>query len=801
MMKKAGKSKKRRPFAADKHNFKSRVDTVNKTNPFDLHVNRLKHDVLGKRRNYEKGGQPLKARSRGIEKRKRTLLKELNSVFKKSTFIDHRLGENDPTLTADERLMQRLIAERSKARPGRESRYNLNDEEDLTHYGQSLSKSDELNQKPVIDEYDDDDEPGKGRLNSEHFFGGFNSTGEQRKPQTKQEWIESMIKSTKLDKYERQRENEKIFDMTTTLDEQWKALSKLVGVREKPTKDNKETSDDYDKLVNSLRFEAKTTGAPIKSIEEREKEAAERLKALQVEENERMERPALKSILSKNRSQTHASVEELDESYYIMDGTKKRVTFDDEDEGGKNGIEATNETEEIAENEEDNSVEVDNEDQKNDEEENGDGSAEITNGDLLAEFDEIPATVDILEDRLSKDKNTLNVIWKRINDKRLPPIPKKVLTNYFDVLLDYYTSIAPNQVLYNRISKNLLELLQTVNNDETKTNILNRLKQYHVNLSEEIENNKFAQVDVSLIVFLKLVAYLYPTSDFRHPITTPAMTLLVQAIQHVSLKSLSSCRQALFLIELVKHWIGKSHRYVPEVMVLFLKLLQLACPVDKSKHFISYSSKQIGNSQLLVLNKNSKSQSTKLTIFDTTDLDDDNDEHRALILRTCLNHFMDFLNVYQSLSAIVEIVRPFKTFLQTFAETSKCKSISEQSREILQLIDTIQTTCLSNRKHIELGKEQTKMIRLYEPRFGLVYEGKKNSRLPKEYAERQKLRKKYIREVKSTTREIIRDNEFIAREELRQQMEKDTQRKRKVKDILSELSMQEGEYRKLQKTK
>jgi len=98
-----------------------------------------------------------------LKKRKRTLLKELNSVFKKSTFIDHRLGENDPTLTNDEKLMQRLIAERTKTRPGKESRYNLNDEEDLTHYGQSLSKSDELNQKPIIDDYDDDD-LNKGRL-------------------------------------------------------------------------------------------------------------------------------------------------------------------------------------------------------------------------------------------------------------------------------------------------------------------------------------------------------------------------------------------------------------------------------------------------------------------------------------------------------------------------------------------------------------------------------------------------------------------------------------------------------------
>lgn len=173
--------------------------------------------------------------------------------------------------------MQRLIAERTvrneplsdsaiwfvffssqKLRPGRESRYNLNDEEDLTHYGQSLAKSDEMNQKPVVDDYDDDD-LNKGRLNSEHFFGGFKSASDQRKPQTKQEWIDDMIKSTKLDKYERQRENEKVFDLTETLDEQWKALSALMGIKDKRFRETKETPDDYDKLVSSLRFEAKTT--------------------------------------------------------------------------------------------------------------------------------------------------------------------------------------------------------------------------------------------------------------------------------------------------------------------------------------------------------------------------------------------------------------------------------------------------------------------------------------------------------------------------------------------------------------
>ena len=47
---------------------------------------------------------------------------------------------------------------------------------------------------------------------------------------------------------------------------------------------------------------------PVKTIEEKEKEAAERLKALQEEEKERMVQPS-----SKNRAQTYYSVEELDE--------------------------------------------------------------------------------------------------------------------------------------------------------------------------------------------------------------------------------------------------------------------------------------------------------------------------------------------------------------------------------------------------------------------------------------------------------------------------------------------------------
>ncbi|CAF2273570.1 unnamed protein product [Rotaria magnacalcarata] len=85
--------------ATNKRKSKAHVDTANKVNPFDLHVNPCRHGVLDKRCSYAKCGQPLKSPSRCVEKRKRTLLKELNSLLIRNTLIDNCLDENDATLS------------------------------------------------------------------------------------------------------------------------------------------------------------------------------------------------------------------------------------------------------------------------------------------------------------------------------------------------------------------------------------------------------------------------------------------------------------------------------------------------------------------------------------------------------------------------------------------------------------------------------------------------------------------------------------------------------------------------------
>lgn len=66
-------------------------------NPFELISSRRKFDVLGKKRKGEERRDGF-SRSRGVDKRNNTLLKEYEQSLKSSVFVDKRIGEHDKEL-------------------------------------------------------------------------------------------------------------------------------------------------------------------------------------------------------------------------------------------------------------------------------------------------------------------------------------------------------------------------------------------------------------------------------------------------------------------------------------------------------------------------------------------------------------------------------------------------------------------------------------------------------------------------------------------------------------------------------
>jgi hypothetical protein len=70
------------------------------------------------------------------------LLKEYDEKGRAGGIVDRRFGENDPMMSLEERMLERFTKERQRASKG--IAFNLEDDDDLTHYGQSLSKLDDF---------------------------------------------------------------------------------------------------------------------------------------------------------------------------------------------------------------------------------------------------------------------------------------------------------------------------------------------------------------------------------------------------------------------------------------------------------------------------------------------------------------------------------------------------------------------------------------------------------------------------------------------------------------------------------
>lgn len=82
-------------------------------------------------------------------------MKEYEEKERAGGVIDRRFGENDPTMSLEERMLERFTKERQRSSKG--AAFNLEDEDELTHYGQSLSKLDDFDNVGML-ESDEEEE-------------------------------------------------------------------------------------------------------------------------------------------------------------------------------------------------------------------------------------------------------------------------------------------------------------------------------------------------------------------------------------------------------------------------------------------------------------------------------------------------------------------------------------------------------------------------------------------------------------------------------------------------------------------
>uniref|UniRef100_A0A8C9XT01 NOP14 nucleolar protein homolog (yeast) n=1 Tax=Sander lucioperca TaxID=283035 RepID=A0A8C9XT01_SANLU len=844
-----GKAPKKRSMA-DKVR-KTKTSTEIKNNPFEVKINRKKFDILGRKSKHDVG-LPGVSRSKAINKRKETLLKEYKQKNKSSKFIDRRFGEYDTKMAPEDKILKRFAMERQRNHDKKDV-YNLNEEEELTHYGQSLAEMEKFND--LVNSDDESEEKGllSAELTASHFGGGGllrkKSLGEQQegegshRAKSRQELIEELIQKSKLEKRERQVQKEEAQELTEKLDQEWKSIQALM-VKKTPkgerVEEEKPKLEQYDMMVRELGFEMKAQPSEkLKTPEELAREEREKLQKL---EADRLRRMMGDEVGESSQSQIHMSADDLNDGFILDTDDKKTLSYQDgkwnigeeseEDKGedeeeGQSGEEEESEAEEEDEDgdeeeeeEEEEEQEGKSEQESEDEEEKQDEKASakpsLSKEEIKAQQEaakaELPYTFtapenysdlkDLLHGHTPDNQRLIVARTQKSNHASLAVGNKLKLQVQYSRLYIFgneccaSVSVAKLYTLCQMFPEAACKAMQSILGDAGHS------------MEEVLEvKGHVAFPALDMLIYLKVTALLFPTSDFRHPVTTPALLYISQALTKCPVRSLQDLTSGLALCCLAVEYVSFSKRFLPELINFLAGTLHLAVQ-DKTAlgYTVVLPFRPSGKcSDLLVLSDSESCQSwskKSLPLSATQRLELKNelgrDHHRLMCLSTCLDLVKRCCLLYKDLTSFACIFQPIRSLLSKHLSAQTLPELlQELHSEILETISSAPVT------HSRLVLERKKPIplKLLTPKIVEVLDYGKKRGSTREEREKERLQHKYKKEFKGALREIRKDTRFLAREKLNEVMNRDSERKRKVRELFGSLATQEGEWKALKRRK
>ncbi|XP_067885088.1 nucleolar protein 14 [Heterodontus francisci] len=804
--------------------------------------------------------------------RTETLLKEYRDKGKTNTFVDRRFGEYDTGLTPEEKMTKRFSLERQRVHTKKDI-YNLNEDEELTHYGQSLADIEKFNDMPDSDSEMEE----KGILSAEftaaaHFGGGGllqkktsskpKGEEEEQKPKSRREFIEELIAKSKKEKHERQLQRDQAQELTEKLDKEWKEVHSLLALKA-PKAEHKEErpkAGDYDIIVRELFFDMKAQPSDrMKSKEELAREEQERLQKLEAERMRRMRGEFEEKTSNK---QKHMSADDLYDGFILDKIDKPCLVYK---EGKLERLEEE-EQELGSENEEENGEDEYNDEDESEEENQSEENEEDSHSDLEDDsHSDLDSNAESEKDEVAGDKRTAKPTLNKENEpseearktmmeaaKTELPFTFPVPESYVDLKALLMGQVAEKQCLIvERIQKcnhpsfaagNKTKLeklfgflwkyvgeLATRQPAELKT--IDRIVPQLYDLSQlfpeaacscvqstlrqnmqELENQLQAKGRVTFpgldkLLYIKITAALFPTSDFRHAVVTPALVHMSQIVTKCSIASLRDVAAGLFVCCLFLDYISFSKRFIPEVINFLLGILHMAVP---SKGTLGYTLvppfKPSGKScDLLVVKDAKAAESWEMKPLPISRIQrvEQQDELQTAHFRfscvaLCFNLCRRCSSLYRSLPAFQEIIRPLEVLLTSHLPVNEYPTkLQELYHETLKEVQD-RPTCY---RPLELEKKKPVPLKLFTPKIVEISDyGRKRGGTQRE-RERMRLVHKHKREFKGAIREIRKDAQFLARQRFSDIMEGDVERKRKVKMLFHNLATQEGEWKAMKRKK
>ncbi|TGZ53716.1 Uncharacterized protein DBV15_06469 [Temnothorax longispinosus] len=847
-----------------KKNLSESVQQRNKKqlNPFEVHINRDKQKVLGRKSKNDRG-LPGVSRAKAINRRKQSLLQEYKLQNKDNVFLDKRIGERTCAMSTEDKAIARFATERMKAYK-KESIFNLNDEV-LTHRGQTLEEIEKFDD-PRSDDDVSDSENISGKLDKNfveeaHFGGGTLSKTDSAV--SRKDLIDQLIAESKKRKAEKQKIREQTIDRTEKLDSEWRDLLPFMSASKKSTEDIDETTkaDAYDIAVRQLKFEARgTPSEKLKSEEQIIQEEKEKLERLEADRLARMKG----FICGTSNQYKHKSADDLEDDF-IMETIENNDdvssvrdtdnintessdevddTFDDDEQKGNNvgdaardGDNKRQETYSESSNAKDESdAALNDKDSKietYDEESEDDFSDLKISSSEDEDEDETQVTIASESNKHVTFTNDLTKDTKQVNQSD-KICPKSILKQSTSTHVQTSSDENEKQEIRNDLLKRkeimekarkelpytydapenfeqLEKLLEPYNADYHAVVVDRIIKCNHWTLDNR-NREKMSNLFIYLLQYINNCACVENADDLVKCFQIfDRLCPYLYDLAHMNPENAKTCIQEVIKEKHNEFEKNKtrypdmdtytmlSKRFAPSVINFLRGIIYTATPTDLTQKMkVIPPFKRACKALVISKTKNTRDPNGVHMFANDLIHEDVDDKFRIRALLTAVNLLIEFKNQLQELEAVYPIFEHIFQLLKINKFKQYPPNVRDHIKGLRNELDVLRNKKL---EYIVLEKKRPKPLKTYEPKIMPVYDGKRHKSMSKEKAEKEKLLHKYKREFKGARREIRRDRDFLAKVQIGQQIKSDVERKRKVKEIFGEAAMQQSELKKIKKKK
>ncbi|XP_050119391.1 uncharacterized protein LOC126596770 [Malus sylvestris] len=349
----------------------------------------------------------------------------------------------------------------------------------------------------------------------------------------------------------------------------------------------------------------------------------------------------------------------------------------------------------------------------------------------------------------------------------------KKMQVFYGVLLQYFAILANrkplNMELLNFLVKPLIEMSM-----ETPYFAAicarERILRARTEFSETVKNPEQSYWPSSKTIFLlRLWSLIFPCSDFRHVVMTPATLLMCEYLARSPIMSGRDTAVGSFLCSMLLSITKQSRKFCPEA-VMFLTTLLMAAkdrkPMPSQNSHFCHLMELKAIRPLLCINE-SVGQVNPLNFLTIMDLPEDSsffrsDDFRASVLVTVIETLREFVIVYEGFSSFPEIFLPISVLLLEVAEQDNIPQVlTDKLKDVAELIKTRADKHHILRQPLQLRKQKPVAIKMLNPKFEENFVKGRDYDPDWERAERRKMKKLLKQEAKGAIRELRKDNSFL----------------------------------------